>query len=34
MQSYRDSVGTPGDMLVIAPDSTYFKYFKQPQLQH
>jgi membrane protease subunit HflC len=33
MQSYRDSVGTPGDMLVIAPDSAYFKYFKQPQTQ-
>jgi membrane protease subunit HflC len=33
MQSYRDSVGTPGDMLVVAPDSAYFKYFKQPQAQ-
>jgi membrane protease subunit HflC len=33
MQSYRDSIGTAGDMLVIAPDSAYFKYFKQPQTQ-
>jgi membrane protease subunit HflC len=31
MQSYRDSVGTSGDILVIAPDSAYFKYFQQPQ---
>ena len=29
MQSYRDAVGTPGDMLVIAPDSAYFKYFNK-----
>ena len=34
MQSYRESVGTQGDVLVLAPDSAYFKYFKQPQLQH
>ena len=33
MQSYRESVGTPGDVLVLAPDSAYFKYFKQPQPQ-
>jgi membrane protease subunit HflC len=33
MQSYRDSIGTPGDMLLVAPDSAYFKYFKQPQIQ-
>jgi membrane protease subunit HflC len=33
MQSYRESVGTQGDVLVIAPDSAYFKYFKQPQPQ-
>jgi len=31
MQSYRDAVGTQGDMLVIAPDSAYFKYFNKPQ---
>jgi membrane protease subunit HflC len=34
MQSYRETVGTPADVLVIAPDSAYFKYFKQPQPQH
>jgi modulator of FtsH protease HflC len=33
MQSYRESVGTQGDMMVVAPDSAYFKYFKQPQQQ-
>ena len=33
MQSYRESIGTQGDVLVIAPDSAYFKYFKQPQPQ-
>jgi modulator of FtsH protease HflC len=31
MQSYRESVGTQGDVLVLAPDSAYFQYFKQPQ---
>jgi len=31
MQSYRDSVGTPGDLLVIPPDNAYFKYFDKPQ---
>jgi modulator of FtsH protease HflC len=34
MQSYRESVGTQGDVLVIAPDSAYFKYFKQSQPAH
>jgi membrane protease subunit HflC len=34
MQSYRDSVGTTGDMLVVAPDSNYFKYFNKPQAPH
>jgi membrane protease subunit HflC len=33
MQSYRDAIGTSSDVLVIAPDSAYFKYFKQPQAQ-
>jgi len=33
MQSYRETVGTPADVLVIGPDSAYFKYFKQPQPQ-
>ena len=31
MQSYRDAIGTQGDMLVIAPDSAYFKYFNKSQ---
>jgi hypothetical protein len=34
MQSYRESIGTQGDLLVIAPDGAYFKYFKQAQAQH
>jgi modulator of FtsH protease HflC len=33
MQSYRDAVGTQGDLLVIAPDNAYFKYFNTPQAQ-
>src|ERR1022692_5290951 len=33
MQSYREAIGTPGDMLVIAPDSAYFKYFNKSQPQ-
>jgi modulator of FtsH protease HflC len=33
MQSYRESVGTPGDLLVIPPDNAYFKYFDKPQPQ-
>lgn len=33
MQSYRDTLGTPDDLLVIAPDSAYFKYFGKPQPQ-
>jgi membrane protease subunit HflC len=33
MQSYRDSIGTQGDMLVIAPDNAYFKYFNKSQPQ-
>ena len=33
MQSYRESVGTQGDMLVIAPDNAYFKYFNKTQPQ-
>jgi membrane protease subunit HflC len=31
MQSYRDALGTAGDLLVIAPDTAYFKYFGKPQ---
>jgi len=33
MQSYRQAVGTQGDVLVIAPDSSYFKYFNKSQPQ-
>jgi membrane protease subunit HflC len=33
MQSYRTTVGTPSDLLVIPPDSAYFKYFNKPQSQ-
>src|SRR5450631_1473244 len=33
MQSYRDAVGTAGDLLVIPPESSYFKYFNKPQAQ-
>ena len=33
MQSYRESVGTQGDMLVLAPDNAYFKYFNKSQSQ-
>jgi membrane protease subunit HflC len=31
MQSYRESVGTASDIMVVSPDSAYFKYYKQPQ---
>jgi membrane protease subunit HflC len=31
MQSYRDAVGTQNDVMVVAPDGAYFKYFKQSQ---
>jgi modulator of FtsH protease HflC len=33
MQSYREAVGTQGDVLVIAPDNAYFKYFNKSQPQ-
>jgi modulator of FtsH protease HflC len=33
MQSYRNAVGTPGDLLVIAPDNSYFKYLGKSQAQ-
>ena len=33
MQSYREAVGTQGDVLVVAPDSAYFKYFNKSQPQ-
>jgi len=31
MQSYRDAVDTQNDVMVVAPDGAYFKYFKQSQ---
>jgi len=33
MQSYREAIGTQGDVLVIAPDNSYFKYFNKSQSQ-
>jgi membrane protease subunit HflC len=33
MQSYREAIGTPGDMMVIAPDNAYFKYLNKSQPQ-
>jgi len=33
LESYRDAIGTQSDVLVVAPDGAYFKYFKQPQAQ-
>jgi membrane protease subunit HflC len=33
MQSYREAVGTQGDVLVMAPDNAYFKYFNKSQPQ-
>jgi modulator of FtsH protease HflC len=29
MQSYREAIGTQGDVLVVAPDNAYFKYFNK-----
>ncbi len=31
MQSYREAIGTQGDILVVAPDGAYFKYFNKSQ---
>ena len=33
MQTYRESIGTQGDVLLVAPDNAYFKYFNKPQPQ-
>ncbi len=33
MQSYRQAIGTQADMLVVAPDNAYFKYFNKSQPQ-
>jgi len=30
LQAYRRAIGTPGDVLVIAPEGEFFKYLKQP----
>ena len=31
LQAYRKSIGTDSDVLVIAPDSEFFKYLKRPE---
>jgi membrane protease subunit HflC len=31
LQAYRSSLGKEGDVLVIAPDGEFFKYFKSPR---
>ena len=28
LQAYRNSIGKEGDVLVVSPDSEFFKYFK------
>jgi membrane protease subunit HflC len=30
LQAYRNAIGTQGDVLVIAPDSEFFRYLKSP----
>lgn len=30
LQAYRNSIGKEGDVLVVSPDSEFFKYFKNP----
>jgi membrane protease subunit HflC len=30
LQAYRNSIGKDGDVLVVSPDSEFFKYFKNP----
>ena len=30
MQAYRRSLGRPGDVMVVAPDSEFFRYLKEP----
>jgi membrane protease subunit HflC len=30
MQAYRESLGKDSDIMVISPDSEFFKYLKQP----
>ncbi len=31
LQAYRESIGTDSDVLVISPDSEFFKYLKRPE---
>ncbi|NNM62662.1 MAG: protease modulator HflC [Steroidobacteraceae bacterium] len=31
MRAYRDSIGTPGDILVLSPKGAFFKYYEQPK---
>jgi membrane protease subunit HflC len=31
MQAYRNALGQPGDLMVIAPEGEFFRYLKQPQ---
>lgn len=33
LQAYRSSLGREGDVLVVSPDSEFFKYFKSPAPQ-
>jgi modulator of FtsH protease HflC len=33
LQAYRNAIGTQGDVLVIAPDSEFFRYLKSPAPQ-
>lgn len=30
MQAYRRSIGRPGDVMVVSPDSEFFRYMKEP----
>lgn len=31
LQAYREALGSDGDVFVLAPDSDYFRYFKNPK---
>ena len=33
LQAYRNSLGSEGDVLVISPDSDFFRYLKSPAPQ-
>ena len=30
LQAYRKTIGREGDVIVLSPDSQFFKYFKDP----